>query len=127
MSHRLEKVVDRRLSANEKVSGKLPIPKSVKRLQFVLDRQPFENKTTKTQPACRIAIYDTKDDNYLGGCQWGGGRVEGEGPRPGQRMLWSFAYWPIPKDVKEVRYELEPLIDFRATLDVDLIFEGEIK
>ncbi len=121
MFERLENIVSQRVDG--KHEGTIALPESVTRIQFVIDRQPLEDHTSPDEESFGVQIYDL-DDNYLGGCWWFGGRVEELGPRPGQRMLWAFAYWNVPKGLKRVRYVLSTIKDLQLNVDVD-VFIGD--
>lgn len=124
MPSRLERVVDVTVPQGETV-GTVNIPRNIGMIQVVLDRQPFENATTVDNTVCSIDLFDARNDDYLGGVTWSGGRVEGDGVRPGQRMLWSWARWYL-NGQRRIRYVLRAPTSFQCRLDVDLFTVSEL-
>lgn len=122
MPSRLEKIVDAKVRQAE---GVVKLPKDIGAIQVVLDRQPFEDSISKSETACSIDLHDDETDNYLGGATFAGGRVDGNGTRQGQRMLWSFARWPINGE-RRVRYVLTAPKEFQCRLDIDLFTMAEL-
>ena len=125
MAQRLDRVIDVTIPEGT-TQGTQNIPRNVRVIQVVLDGQPFENTTVRGENLVHIKLYDAQTDNYLGGVGWGGGVIDGNDVRPGQRMLWSSGSWPVPNGVRRIRYEVIAQQSFQCRVDVDLFFDEDL-
>ena len=118
MSRRISKVIDRVIPIGvTEETFRLP-GGNWEVLQVVFDRTTFEDTIDINAENVKIQLY--ADGEFMGGATWAGGRIDGEGIRPGRRMLWSAARWPLPKNAKDIRAVATAPAEFHLILDVDL-------
>ena len=110
---RRERVISQRVTGETKVS--VPVERGASVIQVVLERQPFEQSTQNRDVMCRVEVQFP--DGNKGAVEWGGGVAPTV--RPGQRMLWSYAYWQMPKGARTVDVVVKPKRDFDCVLHVD--------
>lgn len=94
---------------------------------MVLDRLLFEDVTVRGDVLCRIDLWDDRTNAKIGSVSWGGGRIEDDSPRPGTRLIWSTARWPLPDGVRRIRFAVSATVQFSCRVDVDLFFDEDFQ
>jgi len=126
MSHRVERVFNRRLPRGRDTVT-VPVPAGHRRVQVVIDRTGFEDITVLTENVFKVSISSRApgppNSHYCGGATFIGGRIDTDvsSLRLGTRMLWSVLIVHLPVDASTMAVEVDAIIDFDCLLHVDFI------
>lgn len=115
---RLENVVSGVTSGRQIL---LDIPPGHSEIQLVFDRTRFELPDTR-KPGPELFRCELNFGDGWFGAGFDDARVEGErAPRPGQRMLWSFCRWHIPRGAEAVDVRIRARHSFNCSMHVDFL------
>lgn len=115
---RVSNVIDQTLTGEW--SQNIEIPPGATEIQFVFDRTRFELPSPEDIPEGELFRCELNfGDGWFGGGS-DDARIEGKRtPRPGQRMLWTFFRWPLPKGITSLPVRVRPVRPFNCLMHVD--------
>lgn len=121
MAIRLENAINLRIQQGQRSFSIDSTPfAGYEEVQIVIDRTRFERNTPRVDTLFAVDI--ESGGEYIGGVSFGEELVDGNyGARPGQRILWSFARFPIPSTLgPTIDLSIDAAFAFNCTLHVDL-------